>query len=94
MPGRLDHAARLGLRVQVPVAVEGEADRGMDGPGRGFLGAGAGRDPQGHSPVPKVVDAQPVQAGLPGRRPPDAGAKGDHPQECLQLLAGIRTAAR
>jgi hypothetical protein len=35
---------------------------------------GAGRDPQRHRRVPKVVDAQPVQADDLHRRPPEAAA--------------------
>jgi hypothetical protein len=54
-------ARRVGLRVQMAVAVPGEAHRGMPGPGRDLLGVGAGRDPQGDRRVPQVVDAQPVQ---------------------------------
>jgi hypothetical protein len=34
----------VGLGVQVAVAIEGEADRGMPGPGGDLLGVGAGRD--------------------------------------------------
>ena len=35
----------VGLRVQVAVTVEGEAHRGMAGPGGDLLGVGPGRDP-------------------------------------------------
>jgi hypothetical protein len=37
----------VGLRVQVAVAVEGKADRGVAGAGVDLLGTGAGGDPQG-----------------------------------------------
>jgi hypothetical protein len=37
----------VGLRVQVAVPVEGEAHRGVPGPGRDLLGVGPGRVPQG-----------------------------------------------
>jgi hypothetical protein len=68
------------LRVQVAVAVKGEAHRGMPGSGGDFLGVGAGRDPQGDGRVAKVVDTQALEPGVPGRWPPDASAEGDHPQ--------------
>jgi len=48
----------IGLGIQVAVAVEGEAHRGMPGAGGDFLGVGPGRDPQGDGRVAKVVDAQ------------------------------------
>ena len=37
----------VGLGVEVAVAVQGEAHRGVAGPSRDFLGTGAGGDPQG-----------------------------------------------
>jgi hypothetical protein len=64
---------RVGRRVQVAVAAEGEADGGVTGAGGDILGAVAGGDPQGDGRVAQVVDAQAVQVGLAGRRPPDAG---------------------
>jgi hypothetical protein len=70
----------IGLGIQVAVAVHGEAHRGMPGPGGDLLGVGAGRDPQGDGRVAKVVDAQAIQPGVPGRWPPDASPEGDHPQ--------------
>jgi hypothetical protein len=30
--------------------------------------------------MPQVMDAQAIQVGLPGRKPPDTGAEGDHQQ--------------
>jgi hypothetical protein len=49
---------QVGLRVQVAVAVEGEAHRRVPGAGRDLLGAGASRDLQRHRRVAKVMDAQ------------------------------------
>src|SRR4029453_18606452 len=51
----------VGLRVEVAVAVQGEAHRGVPSPRRDLLRVGAGRDPQRHRRVPKGVDAQPAQ---------------------------------
>src|SRR4030095_12985780 len=38
----------IGLRVQVAVAIQGEAHRGGPSPSRGLLGIGTGRDPPRH----------------------------------------------
>jgi hypothetical protein len=48
----------------------GEAHRGMAGPRRNLLGIRTSRDPQRHRRVPKIVDAQPIQADRQSRRPP------------------------
>jgi hypothetical protein len=59
----------IGVGVEVAVAVQREAHRGVAGPGGNLLGIRAGRDPQRHRGVAQVVDAQPVQPGRSGRRP-------------------------
>jgi hypothetical protein len=45
----------VGLRVQVAVTVQGEAHRGMPGPGGDLLRIGAGRDPQRYRRMTEVV---------------------------------------
>ena len=50
----------IGVGIEVAVAVEGEADRGVPGPGGDLLGIRAGRDPQGDRGVAQVVDTQPI----------------------------------
>jgi hypothetical protein len=70
----------IGVRIEVAVAVQGEAHRGMPSPGGDLLGIRPGRDPQRHRRVPKVVDPQPVQPSRPGRRPPDAMPEPGQPQ--------------
>ena len=54
----------IGLGVEVAIAVEGEADRGMPGPRGDLLGIRPGRNPQRDRRMPQVVDAQPIKAGL------------------------------
>jgi len=76
------------------IAVQGEAHRGVPGPGGDLLGAGPGGDPQGDRRVPQVMDAQPLQAGGPGRGTPypraeargaQRGAVGEGEHEAIRL---------
>jgi hypothetical protein len=45
-----------------------------------LLRTGAGGDPQRHGRMPQVMDGRPSRFGIPGCRPPDTSAEGDHPQ--------------
>jgi hypothetical protein len=88
----------IGVRMEVAVAVQGEADRGMPGPGGDLLGIGAGRDPQRHRRMPQVVDAQPIQPGRPGCPASDAMPECGQPRRSTlrthehQVLGGPGTA--
>jgi hypothetical protein len=62
----------IGIRIEVAVAVQGEADRGVPGPGGNLLRIRPGCNPQRHRRMPQVMDAQPIQPSRSGRRPPDA----------------------
>jgi hypothetical protein len=53
------------IRIEMAIAIQGEADRGVPGPSGDLLGIRPGR-------MPQVVNAQPIQPGRSGRRPPDA----------------------
>jgi hypothetical protein len=69
LAGRVDGVqpvteSRIRLRVEVAVTIQGEAHRGMPGPGSHLLRVGGGRDPQGDGRVAQIVDAQ---SGAPGR---------------------------
>ena len=68
----------VGLRLEVAVAVEGEADRGVTGQGSNFLGARAGGDPERDGGVPKVVDAEPSERGGLDSSPPLPAPEVDH----------------
>jgi hypothetical protein len=70
----------IGVGVEVAVTVEGEADRGVPSPGGDLLGIGARRDPQGDRGMPQVVDAQSIERGRAGCRPPDAIPESGQPQ--------------
>jgi hypothetical protein len=74
------HGAPHRPRVQVAVAIQGEAHRGVPSPRRNLLGIRTNRNPERDSRVPKVVAAQPIQSGSPGRRPPRPSAERGHPQ--------------
>src|SRR4029450_3067538 len=73
-----EHGVRF--RVQVAVAVQCEADRGVAGPHGDLLGCRAGGDPQRHGGVPKIVDTQTIDAGCPGGWDPEARAEAPTPQ--------------
>jgi hypothetical protein len=47
----------VGVRIEVTVAVQGKADRGMPGPSGDLLGSCPGRNPQRHRRMPQVVNA-------------------------------------
>ena len=87
----------IGVRIEVAIAVQGEADRGVAGPGGDLLGIRAGRDPQRHRCMPQVMDAQPIQPGRPGCRAPDAMPEGGQSQRATlgthehQIVGGPRT---
>src|ERR671912_2143918 len=70
----------VGLWEQMAVAVQGEADRSMTGASRDLLGVRPSRNPQRHRRMAKVMDAQPVEAGRTGRRPPHPSAEPVDPQ--------------
>src|SRR5512133_2687788 len=70
----------ISLWVQMAVAVEREADRGMPRTYGDLLGRRTGGDPQRHRGVAKVVDAQALQAGCQGSRHPKARPKAPDPQ--------------
>jgi hypothetical protein len=70
----------IGIRIEVAVAVQGEANRGMPSPGGDLLRIRPGRNPQRHRRMPQVMDAQPIQPGHPGRRTPDSMPEGGQPQ--------------
>src|SRR5215211_603766 len=54
--------AGCAFRVQVPIAVQREAHRGVPSPHRDLLGTRPGRNPQRHCGMAKVMNAQPFQA--------------------------------
>ena len=57
----------------------GKAHRGMPGPA-GDLLVGAGRHPEGHRRVAKVVDTEPIQTSRPCGRSPHPSPERGHPQ--------------
>ena len=63
------------LRVQMPIAVQGEAHRGVPGACGDLFRTGSGGDPQRDRRVPKVMDAQPLQPGGSRCWSPDPGAE-------------------
>jgi hypothetical protein len=56
------------VRIEMAIAIQGEADRGVPGPSGDLLGIRPGRNPQRHGRMPQVVNAQPIQPGRSGRR--------------------------
>jgi ADP-ribose pyrophosphatase YjhB (NUDIX family) len=83
----------IGVRIEVAVAVQGEADRGMPGPGGDLLGIRPGSNPQRHCRMPQVMDAQPIQSGRPGQRPPDAMPECGQPQRACGARPGRKAIA-
>jgi hypothetical protein len=45
----------IGVRIEMTVTVQGEADRGMPGPSRDLLRVGARRNPQGDGRMPRAA---------------------------------------
>jgi hypothetical protein len=77
---------RVRLRVQVAVAVEGEADRGVTGPGGDLLEAGAGGEPQGDG-CRDEQRALKLPSGVPVTRNIRTAYAGDQPVEVMDTIS-------
>src|SRR6266511_6134281 len=80
MAWRRSRSVRSGLRVEMAVAVEGEANGGVPGPSCYLLGVGSGGDPERDRRMTKVVDANALQPRSVDRRAPESAAEGRNPE--------------